>query len=140
MGWPWQVAHLLGFLAKIKWPSSKSYQTLKATLDGKLMPAKLHFLSIQLLLFSLIKVISNRQTKLFMYYDFKDIAYQLLEIIMKPPVLDSFKTKSQTWKDIDLSKNNNLISAQKLDADFAVNEDISNLKKNPSNKWKDLKI
>ena len=59
---------------------------------------------------------------------------------MKPPVLDSFKTKSQTWKDIDLSKNNNLISAQKLDADFAVNEDISNLKKNPSNKWKDLKI
>ena len=48
---------------------------------------------------------------------------------MKPPVLDSFKTKSQTWKDIDLSKNNNLISAQKLDADFAVNEDISNLKK-----------
>ena len=75
-----------------------------------------------------------------MYYDFKDIAYQLLEIIMKPPVLDSFKTKSQTWKDIDLSKNNNLISAQKLDADFAVNEDISNLKKTPSNKWKDLKI
>ena len=30
---------------------------------------------------------------------------------MKPAVLDSFKIKPQTWKDIDLSKDNNLISA-----------------------------
>ena len=46
-----------------------------------------------------------------MYYDLKDIVYQLLEIIVKPAVLDYFKIKSQTWNDIDLSKDNTLISA-----------------------------
>ena len=66
----------------------------------------------------------------FMYYDLKVIVYQLLEIIVKPAVLDSFKAKPQTWKDIDLSKDNNLISARKLDLGFAVDEDIGNFKKN----------
>ena len=70
----------------------------------------------------------------FTYYGLKDIVYQLLEIIVKPAVLDSFKAKPQTWKDIDLSKDNNLISACKLDLGFAVDEDISNFKKNhPTN-------
>ena len=40
----------------------------------------------------------------FMYYDLKDIVYQLLEIIVKPAALDSFKAKPRTWKDIDLFK------------------------------------
>ena len=64
----------------------------------------------------------------FMYYDLKDIVYQLLEIIVKAAVLDSFKAKPQTWKNIYLSKDNNLISAQKLDLGFAVDEDVSNFK------------
>ena len=66
----------------------------------------------------------------FMYYDSKDIVYQLLEIIVKPAVSDSFKAKPQIWKDIDLSKDNSLISARKLDRGFAIDEDISNFKKN----------
>ena len=53
---------------------------------------------------------------------------------MKPAVLHSFKAKLQTWKVIDLSKDNNLISARKLDLGFAVNEYISSFKKNhPTN-------
>ena len=60
-----------------------------------------------------------------MYYDLKDIVYQLLEIIVKAAVLDSFKAKPQTWKNIYY---NNLISAQKLDLGFVVDEDISNFK------------
>ena len=43
---------------------------------------------------------------------------------MKPAVLDSFKFKGQTWKDFDL------ISARKLDLGFALDEVISNFKKN----------
>ena len=39
-----------------------------------------------------------------MYYDLKDIVYQLLEIIVKTSVLDSFKARPQTWKDIDFLK------------------------------------
>ena len=70
----------------------------------------------------------------FRYYDLKGIVYQLLEIIVRPAVLDSFKAKPQTWKDIDLSEDNNLISTRKLDLGFAVDEDISNFKKNhPTN-------
>ena len=53
---------------------------------------------------------------------------------MKPAVLDSLKAKPQTWKDIDLSKDNNLISARKLDLGFAIDDDINNFKKNhPTN-------
>ena len=48
---------------------------------------------------------------------------------MKPAVLDSFKAKLQTWKDIDLSKDNKLISTRKLDLGFVVDEDISKFKK-----------
>ena len=70
----------------------------------------------------------------FIYYGLKYTVYQLLEIILKPAVLDSFKAKPQTWEDIDLSKDNNLISARKLDLGFAVDEDINNFKEKPSNK------
>ena len=49
---------------------------------------------------------------------------------MKPAVLDLLKAKPQTWKDIDLSKDNNLISARKVDLGFAIDENISNFKKN----------
>ena len=53
---------------------------------------------------------------------------------MKAAVLDSFKVTGQTWKDFDLTKENNLISARKLDLGFAVDEVISNFKKNhPTN-------
>ena len=69
-----------------------------------------------------------------MYYDLKDIVYQLLEIIVKTSVLDSFKDRPQTRKDIDLSKDNSLISARKSDLEFTIDEDISNFKKNhPTN-------
>ena len=68
----------------------------------------------------------------FMYYDLKDVVYKFLKIIVKPAVLDSFKVKPQTQKDVDLFKDNNLISAGKLDLGCAVDEDISNFKKNHS--------
>ena len=47
----------------------------------------------------------------FMYYHLKDIVYQLLEVIAKPAFLDSFKAKSQTWKDIDLPKDSNMLES-----------------------------
>ena len=65
-----------------------------------------------------------------MYYDLKDIIYQFLEMIMKPAVFHSFMAKPQTQKDIDLSKDNNLISAGKVDLGLVVDEYISNFKRN----------
>ena len=93
-------------LPKSKRPSSKSYHTLKAALDDKLVPAKLPFFDH---IASIIEPYLNRYRidkpmVPFMYYDLKDIVYQLLEIIVKPAALDSFKAKPRTWKDIDLFK------------------------------------
>ena len=95
------------------------------------MPAKLHFFEhiASIIELYLKRYQTDKPMVSFMYYDLKDIAYQLLEIIVKPAVLDFFKAKPQTWKDIDLSKDNNLISARKVDLAFAIDEDISNFKK-----------
>ena len=58
----------------------------------------------------------------------------MFEVIVKPAVLDSFKAKPQTWENIDLSKDDNLISTLKLELGFAIDGDISNFKKNhPTN-------
>ena len=96
------------------------------------MPAKLHFFEhiASIIEPHLKKYEADKPMVPFMYYDLKDIVYQLLEIIVKPAVLDFFKAKPQTWKDIDLSKDNNLISARKVDLGFAIDENISNFKKN----------
>lgn len=47
----------------------------------------------------------------FMYYDLKNIVYQLLEAIAKPVFLDSSKAKSQAWKDTDLPKDSNMLES-----------------------------
>ena len=123
-------------LSKSKRPSSKSYHTLKAALDDKLMPTKLHSFEhiASIIELYLKRYQTDKPMVPFMYYDSKDIVYQLLEIIVKPAVSDSFKAKPQIWKDIDLSKDNSLISARKLDLGFAIDEDINNSKKNhPTN-------
>ena len=124
-------------LPKPQWPSLKSYHTLKPALDDKMMPAKLYFFFEHVA--SIIEPYLKRyQTDKpmvpIMYYNLKDIVYQLLEIIVKPAVSDSFKAKPETWKNIDLSKDNNLVSAGKSNFEFAIDEDISNFKKNhPTN-------
>ena len=65
-------------LPKSKRPYSKSYYTLKAALDGKLIPGKIHF-------FEHIASITEPYLKRyhtdkpmvpFMYYELKDIVYQ----------------------------------------------------------------
>ena len=123
-------------LPKSKRPSSKSYDTLKAVLDDKLMPAKLHFFDhIASIIEPYLKRYQTDKPMVpFMYHDLKDIVYQVLEIIVKPAVSDFFKAKPQTWEDIDLSIDNNLISARKLNLGFAIEEDINNFKKShPAN-------
>ena len=88
------------------------------------MPGKLHFFELIASIIEpyLKRYKTDKPMALFMYYDLKDIVYQLLEIIVKPAVLHSFKAKPQ----IDLSKDHYLISNRKLG--------ISNFKKNyPAN-------
>ena len=126
MGWPWQVVCLLVFLAKIK-AARIGWQT-----DASKASSFEHIASI---IEPYLKIYqTDKRMVSVVYYDLKDIVYQLLEIIVKPAVLDYFKIKSQTWNDIDLSKDNTLISAWKLDLGFGIDEDISNFEKDhPTN-------
>ena len=82
-------------LPKSKRPSSKRYHILKAALDDKLMPVKLHFFEhIACITEPYIKRYQTENPMVpFLYYDLNDIIYQLLEIIAKPAVLDIFKAK-----------------------------------------------
>ena len=80
-------------LPKSKRPSSKSYHTLKATMDEKLTPAKLHFFEhvASIIELYLKRYQTDKPMVSFMYYYLNDIVYQLLEILGEPAVLDSFK-------------------------------------------------
>ena len=135
MGWPWLVVHLLGFLAKIKAAILEKLPYTQTALNGKLMSVKLYFFERKAsIIESYLKRYQTETSGPFHVPLLEGNCISVVGDIMKPAVLDSFKIKPQTWKDIDLSKDNNLISAWKLDLWFAVDEDISNFKKNhPTN-------
>ena len=104
MRWPWQVVHLLAC-------QNQSGHPRKATIHSKLhwmtnwcQQSFIFFEHTASIIASYLKGYqTDKPVVPFMYYDLKDIVYQLLEINVKPAVLDSFKAKSQTWKDIDLT-------------------------------------
>ena len=102
-----------GSLPKSKRPFLKSYHILKTALDDKWMPAKLRFFKhiASIIEPYLRRYKIDRPMVPFMYYDLKNIVYQLLEAIAKPVFLDSSKAKSQAWKDIDLPKDSNMLES-----------------------------
>ena len=60
------------------------------------------------------------------YFDLKELVIKLLDIIVKPTVINNCKSGKQL-KEIDLSNEENLISIGKINMGFAV-EDIKRLK------------
>ena len=55
----------------------------------------------------------------FLYFDLKEIIVKLLEIIVKPDVLEKCKSW-QKLKHLDLSLDKNLLTDEKLNAGFAL--------------------
>ena len=64
----------------------------------------------------------------FLFFDLKEIIIKLLEIIVKPDVLEKCKSW-QKLKDLDLSLDKNLLTDEKLNAGFAVANTLHNLKR-----------
>ena len=64
----------------------------------------------------------------FLYFDQKEIIIKLLEIIVKPDVLEKCKSW-QKLKDLDLSLDKNLLTDEKLNAGFAVAKILQDLKR-----------
>ena len=63
----------------------------------------------------------------FVYFDLKDLVVKLLDIIVKPTVINNCKSGKQL-KEIDLSNAKNLISVGKINMGFAVEDIIKRLK------------
>ena len=76
----------------------------------------------------LVKYQTDNPTIPLLYFDLKEIIIKLLEIIVKPDVLEKCKSW-QKLKDLDLSLDKNLLTDEKLNAGFAVANILHNLKR-----------
>jgi len=64
-----------------------------------------------------------------MYRELKSIIQNLLELVVKPSVLDAAKNLPQKWSEIDLEKEENLIPVKNLQLGLAVEEVLSDIRK-----------
>ena len=117
-------------LTKSKRPKSKSYDTLKLALEDNFILPKLNFFAYVASIVEpfLKKYQTDNPMVPFLFYDLKSVIKRLLEIVVKQEVLE----KSTSWKKmkaIDLSSKNNLLSDEKVNAGFAVTEQLNLLKR-----------
>ena len=108
-------------LQKSKRPSSKSYLTVKESVEDPLVAAKLQFFNFVSSIVEpyLRKYQTDKPMIPFVYFDLKDLFIKLLDIIVKPTVINNCKSGKQL-KEIDLSNEENLISVGKINMGFAV--------------------
>ena len=94
------------------------------------MVPKLHFFAYVANIVEpfLVKYQTDNPMIPFLYFDLKEIIIKLLEIIVKPDVLEKCKSW-QKLKDLDLSLDKNLLTNEKLNAGFAVANILHDLKR-----------
>ena len=116
-------------LQKSKRPSSKSYLTVKESVEDPLVTAKLQFFSFVSSIVEpyLWKYQTDKTMIPFVYFYLKDLVIKLLDIIVKPTVINNCKSWKQL-KEIELSNEENLISVGKINMGFAVEGIIKRLK------------
>ena len=114
---------------KSKRPSSKSYLTVKGSVEDPPVTAKLQFFSFVSSIVEpyLRKYETDKPMIPFVYLDLKDLVIKLLDNIVKPTVINNCKSGKQL-KEIDLSNEENLISVGKINMGFDVEDIISRLK------------
>ena len=115
-------------LQKSKRPLSKSYLTVKESVEDPLVTAKLHFFSFVSSIVEpyLRKYQTDKPMIPFIYFDLKDLVIKLLDIIVKPAVINNCKSGKQL-KEIDLSNEENLVNVGKINMGFAVEDIIKRL-------------
>ena len=128
-------------LQKSKRPSSKSYLTVKESVEDPLVTAKLQFFSFVSSIAEpyLRKYQTDKPMIPFVYFDLKDLVIKLLDIIVKPTVINNCKSRKQL-KEIDLSNEENLISFCKINMGFAVEDIIKRLKQQDKVSLSQLKV
>ena len=114
---------------KSKRPASKSYLTVKESVEDPLVAAKYQFFSFVSSIVEpyLRKYQTDKPMIPFVYFDLKDLVIKLLDIIVKPTITNNCKSGKQL-KEIDLSNEENLINVGKINMGFAVEDIIKRLK------------
>ena len=94
------------------------------------MVPKLHFFAYVANIVEpfLVKYQTDNPRIPFLFFDLKITIIKLLEIIVKPDVLEKCKSW-QKLKDLDLSLDKNLLTDEKLNAGFAVANILHDLKR-----------
>ena len=64
----------------------------------------------------------------FMYKDLKDLVSRLLELFVKPAILEKYKT-GKKMMNLDLYDTEILLSAEKINVGFPVESELNDLKK-----------
>ena len=64
----------------------------------------------------------------FMYEDLKDLVSRLLELFVKPAILEKYKT-GKKMINLDLYDTEILLSAEKINVGFPVESELNDLKK-----------
>ena len=64
----------------------------------------------------------------FMYEDLKDLVSRLVELFVKPAILEKYKT-GKKMMNLDLYDTEILLSAEKINVGFPVESELNDLKK-----------
>ena len=123
-----QLSKFWDKLPKSKQPKSKSYKIVQEAIsDLFTLVVKLKFFSFvsDIVEPFLKKYQSDKPMIPFMYEDLKDLVSRLLELFVKPDILEKNKTGKKMIK-LDLYDKEILLSADKINVEFAVESKLQN--------------
>ena len=124
-----QLTNFWDKLCKSKQPQSKSYKNTQETINDPSTLAKLKFLSfVSDIVEPLKKYQLDKPMIPFMYEDLKDLVSRLLELFVKPAILENNETGKKMMK-LDLFDKEIILSAEKMNVRFAVESKLNDLKK-----------
>lgn len=117
-------------LPKYKQPSCKSFVNLNKAVKDPLTEAKISCFSFICSLVEpyLKKFQSDKPMVPFLYTDLKALIKNILQLVVKPVILDKCKTGMQ-MSSIDLDKNENLLPLTEIELGFGVKNIIKDLKR-----------
>ena len=125
-----QIVSFWDKLPKSKQPCCKSYLSIHDAVEDPLTVTKLTFFSFICVLLQpyLINFQSDKLMVPYLYTELKAIIKSLMELIVKPDLLDKCKNGAQLHR-VDLTKEENLLPLKEINLGFGVTDKIKNLRK-----------
>ena len=115
-------------LPKAKRPSSKSYMNVKIAVANDLIPAKLKLFCfiIEIVKPFLIKYQTDKPLVPYLYHDIVRIIRRLMQLIVKPEILDKCSTFLD-YKGVDLDNKNTMVKPKNMNIGFGARSLLTEL-------------